>query len=209
MIIYQRDLVVKRKTVTRHNLRVITGGLDGSCTQASQSGANFDQIVASELAADGVLPSVAIPFAVAQNRLESNNYTSNLFVNYNNLNGYKYVSGDQYQSGQGPISPEKDYYAAYACIEDSAQEQSQWWARRAAGGFDLTTLTTPQAFVNELAAVGWFTSSPNAYLSRLNSLLTLVNIQASTGVDTTGYTGQYSSLIAMGLLFVGAYLVFD
>jgi hypothetical protein len=182
-------------------------GVDGACTQAS-SGANFDQIVSNELTADAVLPAVAIPFAIAQNRLESNNYTSNLFLNYNNLNGYKYT-GSQYQSGQGPQSPEGDYYAAYACIEDSAQEQSAWWGRRAAAGFDLTTLTTPKAFVNELAAVGWFTSSPAAYLSRLNSLLTLVNIQASTGVDTTGYTGQYSSLIAAGLVFAVAYMVFD
>lgn len=209
MILYENDLFVKRKTITRVRRRIIGSGQDGSCTQASQSGANFDQVVSNELTADGVLPAVAIPFAVAQNRLESNNYTSNLFLNYNNLNGYKYVSTDQYQSGQGPLSPELDHYAAYSCIEDCAQEQSAWWGRRAAAGFDLTTLTTPQAFVNELAAIGWFTSSPTAYLARLNSLLTLVNIQASTGVDTTGYTAQYSSVIAMGLLFVGAYLVFD
>lgn len=203
MRIFESDRVVHRRT-----LRIIGTGVDGACTQAS-SGANFDQIVSNELTADGVLPAVAIPFAIAQNRLESNNYTSNLFLNYNNLNGYKYVSGDSLQSGQGPQSPEKDYYAAYACVEDSAQEQSQWWQRRANAGFDLTTLTTPQAFVNALAQYQWFTSSPSAYLSRLNTLLTLVNIQQSTGVDTTGYVGQYSSVIAALAVLGVCYLVFE
>jgi hypothetical protein len=195
-------------------LKTIGTGIDGACTQGTATGVNFDQLVSNELVADGILPSIAIPFSLAQNRLENNNYTSNLFVNYNNLNGYKYVSTSQYQSGQGPISPEGDYYAAYACLEDSAQEQSAWWARRAAAGFDLTTLTTPAAFVAELAAMQWFGSSvaaaqaaAPAYLSRLNYCLTLVNIQASTGLDTTGYLGQYGQIIAAAAVIGVIYIV--
>lgn len=188
-------------------------GQDGSCTQAATSAA-MDQATANELAADGVLPSAAIPFAIAQNRLESGNYTSSLFLNYNNLNGYKY-DNSQFQSGQGPQSPEGDYYGAYACIEDSAQEQSAWWGRRGSAGFDLTTLTTPAAFVAELAAMQWFGSTPAqaqaaapAYLARLNYCLTLISIQQSTGVDTTGYTGQYGQVAVLGGIFLISYIAF-
>ena len=188
-------------------LKTIGTGIDGACTQGTASGVNFDQIVLNELTADGTLPAQAIPFAIAQNRLESDNYTSDLFLNYNNLNGYKYVAGSQYQSGQGPVSPEGDNYAAYACLEDSVQEQSAWWARRAAAGFDLTTLTTTTAYVAELAAAGWFTSGQTAYLNRLNYCLTLVNIQSATGLDTTGYTGQYGELIAAAAVIAIIYMV--
>lgn len=172
------------------------GDTDTENTQATDD-ANFDQVVSGALTEDGILPPAAIPLAVYQCRLESNNYTSSVFLTCNNLNGYK-SDGEDIQNGPCLISPEGDYYAGYTSVENSAHQLSVWWQRRAAGGFDLTTLTSITAYANALYQFGWYTSSPTAYAARMTAVSALVDFQNSTGISTQKIDPTVM-LVAIGL----------
>ena len=80
---------------------------------------------------------------------------------------------------------------------------SQWWARRAASGFDLTTLTSITAYANALAQFGWYTSSPTAYAARMTAVDALVSVQSATGVNTQGTSLTTMTLVtAAGILLL-------
>jgi hypothetical protein len=179
---------------------------DTEDTQATASGVNFDQVVYNMLLEDGILPAVAIPFGIAQCRLESNNYTSNVFKTNNNLNGYKYVAGAEFQDGPGLMSPEGDNYANYDSVENSAHELSGWWARRAAAGLDLSTLTSIDAYAQALANAGWYKSAEPAYALRMKAVDSLVNFQNSTGINTQGVSldlaGVGVAAAIVGLIYI-------
>lgn len=171
---------------------------------------NFDQLAEQILSQDGVLPDYAIPFAIYQNRLESNNYSSNVFMTNNNLNGYEYVSGDTLQSGPGIARPasEGGYYANFPTVENSLHEQSAWWQRRIDDdGFDITTLTSVPNFANALATFQWYTSSPAAYIARMYAVAPLVSLQSS-GINTQGVSLTTLSIGTLALIAGGVYLVY-
>lgn len=187
-----------------------TASVADETTQATDPGVNFDRLIQVILQEDGVLPGAMIPLAIAQCRLESNNYTSNVFKTCNNLNGYKTPQ-------QGPTawqiapciqSPEGDYYGKYSSVEDSAHELSGWWQRRRdQNGIDLTTITSYNDYAKMAWTFQWFTSSPTLYAVRLQAVGALVSIQADTGVNTQGYSnttlaiaGGIAALALIGLL---------
>lgn len=175
-------------------------------TQATAN-VNYDQVIYNALAEDGVLPVSAIRYVIDQARNETNNYTSNVFLQDNNIAGYKYVSGAEYQDGPGLLSPEGDNYAYYDSIENSAHEVSAWWARRAADGFDLSTLTSIKNYADALKQFGWYTSSATAYAARMAAVDALVQLQQATGVNTQGVGLETISVAAIGLGVV-LYMVF-
>jgi hypothetical protein len=181
-------------------------GQDTENTQATDTGVNFDQVVAGALTEDAVLPSYAIRFAIDQCRLESDNYTSNVFISCNNLNGYK-ADGEDIQNGPCLQSPEGDYYASYTSVENSAHQLSLWWGRRAASGFDLTTLTSVTAYANALAQFGWYTSSPTAYIARMTALDALVSLQSSSGINTQGVSLTTMTLFTAAGVLLLIYMV--
>lgn len=170
---------------------------------------NFDQLAQTVLTANGVIPSYAIGYAIDQNRLESNNYTSHVFLAANNFNGYKYPPGGSSDplTDSGIVSPEGDNYAAFATLEDCLQTQSNWWGRRSAAGFDLTTLTSITAWANALAQFQWYTSSPTAYAARMTAVSALVSLQASTGTNTQGVDLTTISLGTALVIGLGIYLI--
>ena len=69
--------------------------------------------------------------ALAQAQVESADFSSSVFRNYNNAIGYKYYPGSIWQLSAGGMSPEGDRYAEYATVEDSARELADWIHRRA------------------------------------------------------------------------------
>jgi len=182
---------------------------DTENTQATDSGVNFDQVVANALTEDGVLPASAIRFAIDQVRLESDNYTSNVFMTDDNLDGYKYVDGAEFQEGPGLQSPEGDYYAQYASVENSAHELSAWWARRVSqDGFDLGTLTSISAYAGALKQFGWYQSSQLAYAARMTAVDGLVSLQ-SMGINTQGQSLTTISLVGIAAIALGVYFIME
>ncbi len=174
----------------------------------ANSGVNFDQVIYNALVEDGTLPAPAIRLAIDQARLESDNYSSNVFLINNNAFGYKYVAGADFQDGQGLLSLEGDYYANYDSVVDSAHELSAWWSRRATeNGFDLSTLTSAKAYANALKSFKYYGSSPVAYRARMTAVDALVSVQADTGVNTQGTSLTTISVGAMGAFALVLYLL--
>jgi hypothetical protein len=184
-------------------------GQDTEDTQASTPGVNFDQLIENILAEDGILPATAYRLVVDQARLESNNYTSNVFMTNNNLVGYKYVAGAEYQDGPGLQSPEGDYYANYDSVENSVHEISGWWQRRSQAGFNLATLTSIDAYATALQTYGWFTSPETAYAARMQAVDALVSLEAAVGFSTQGTSLTVLSVGTVGLLVVLGWAMFS
>jgi hypothetical protein len=179
-------------------------GDTGEDTQATATGVDFDQVIANALAEDGILPSYAHEWVIEQARLETDNYTSDVFLQNNNINGYNY-DNSQWQDGPGLAKPASEgggSYGNYDSVENSVHETSYWWQRRAAAGFDLTSLTTRTAFVAELVAIGWFTSGATAYTARMAAVSTLIAFQASTGIITQGVSNTVliAGVVALGFI---------
>jgi flagellum-specific peptidoglycan hydrolase FlgJ len=184
-------------------------GQDTEDTQATATGVNFDQLIENVLAEDGILPATAYRLVVDQARLESNNYTSNVFLTNNNLVGYKYVEGAEYQDGPGLLSPEGDYYANYDSLENSVHEISGWWQRRSQAGFNLITLTSIDAYATALQTYGWFTSPEPAYAARMLAVDALVSLEGTTGISTQGTSLTALSVGTVGLLVVLGWAIFS
>ncbi len=142
----------------------------------------FDERIYNKAIVDG-MPPILATFIVAQCKGESTNYTSHVFTSCNNLNGYKWV-GQSTALGPCLISPEGDYYAKYATIEDSVHELTMWIKRRQAAGFfpaNLATITTPEQYAGYLIADPnhrYYGSSLSSYtamiITRLKELGNLV-----------------------------------
>lgn len=72
---------------------------------------------------------------VAHSKIETANYTSNVYRKNNNAFGYKYVRGARWQLGPGTAAPKSEGstpYARYASVADSAREVAHWILRRKA-----------------------------------------------------------------------------
>jgi hypothetical protein len=172
--------------------------MDNENTQATDQ-VNFDTVIYNAMLEDGVLTPAQIAFAIDQCRLETDNYTSNVFKADNNLNGYKYVNS-QFQDGPGLVSPEGDNYGHYSCVENSAHELSYWWQRRAQkNGFDLSTLVDIPSYANALKQFGWYGSDALAYAQRMQAVALLVNVENATGLNTQGISNT-ALLIGVGVM---------
>lgn len=181
---------------------------DTENTQATDPGVNFDQLIENVLTEDGVLPAAVWRDIVDQARLETDNYTSNVFKTDNNLFGYKYVTGATYQDGPGLLSPEGDNYAHYDSVENSIHEISGWWQRRVGeDNFNLASLTDLTAFANALKQFGYYGSSAEAYALRLAAVDKLVSVQAASGINTSGVGLTTISIGAVGVIALLAWLV--
>lgn len=91
--------------------------------------ANYDQQIYNAAIEEGFTP-ISAKLIVAQARVESGNYGSNVFKNNNNLFGMKYVSQPLAQRGTlAPLNERScsgncdgDYYAKYNSPADSAKD---------------------------------------------------------------------------------------
>lgn len=111
--------------------------------------------------ADG-MPSALAKLIVAQSKLETGDYTSNFFLNYNNCFGYSCVPGGQWQSGCGTLADNGISIAAYSSIENSTHEITHWIRRRQAEGkfpADLNEITTADQYSLLLKNAGYYGAS--------------------------------------------------
>jgi uncharacterized FlgJ-related protein len=89
---------------------------------------NYDQTIYDIAVKNGFTPQAA-KLIIGQARVESANYTSQVFKNNNNMFGMKYVGQKLAQRGTLAPSSERtsgdvntNYYAKYASPQDSARD---------------------------------------------------------------------------------------
>lgn len=142
------------------------------------------------------LPPALSNLVVSQARHETNNFTSNSFVKFNNGFGYKYT-GNKWQSGMGVRSPEGDFYAAYANIENSTREIVDWIYRRMREGkfpANLGDIRTPEQYATLLKNAGYYGDDLENYIAGLKRWLKKVteaipwaSVFSFASIATIGY----------------------
>jgi uncharacterized FlgJ-related protein len=138
----------------------------------------YDQLI-YDVARRSGFPDNFARLLVAQCKHESANYSSPVFKANNNLNGYKFVG--QKIAKKGTLSPEGDYYAKYAKVEDSAKELVNWIKRRQMEKkfpADLTTINSPGKYAELLKASNYYGDSVKVYTNGLIRWLKKVNVSA-------------------------------
>src|SRR5574337_72677 len=120
-----------------------------------------EQIVYSTALNDG-MPNILALLITAQAKHETNNFTSNIFLNCNNAFGYKVF-------GNATACPANPDYELYPNLSASTHEITAWIKRRLnEGNFPaLDTITTPQYYSTLLYQNGYFTDSINNYTNGL------------------------------------------
>lgn len=138
--------------------------------------------------ADG-MPQFLATCIVLQCAHETAGFTSNVFKTCNNLNGYKWV-GQSTALGPCLKSPEGDFYAKYATIEDSVHELTKWIKRRQNEGkfpANLNSITTVDQYAQLLKNSGWYGDTLANYVKGLyywsNKIADLVKSPAVVGTS--------------------------
>lgn len=129
---------------------------------------NYESRIYSKAYSDG-MPALLSSFIVFQAAHETGGFSSNVFLTCNNINGYKWV-GQSTALGPCVASPEGDYYAKYATIEDSVHEQVLWIKRRQSEGkfpADLNSITSVDQYALLLKNSGWYGDSLANYTAGL------------------------------------------
>lgn len=145
-------------------------------------------------------------FIVAQARLESADYTSNVFKNNLNMYGMKFVG--QALATRGTIAPinersakcrntgvcvNSDYYAKYQTPTDSTKDViTRLYAKTIKGitPAQLKSAKTPIEFATLLKQRGYFGVTASQYASGLNSKLKKLNIQPVTTLPGVTVTAE-------------------
>ena len=164
---------------------------------------NYDKLIYNQAIKRGLLPSVANLLA-AQARLESADYTSNVFKQNTNAFGYKFVG----QSGatRGTVAPRSEwsnantpgYYAKYRSIEDSANEVINWLFRRQQEGkFLVNDLTTAGKYAAGLKAGNYYGESAANYSNGLTAKLKKVD--TLTDGSGSNMAGALPIILLIGL----------
>lgn len=133
--------------------------------------ANIDQDIYNIAILEGFKPEVA-KYIVGQARLESADYTSNVFKNNNNMYGMKYVGQPLASMGslapmsersktcqQGGTCVNSDHYAKYETPSDSAKDVIQRLYKKTRNGIgfnELNSSTSPEDFANKLKTRNYF-----------------------------------------------------
>ena len=145
----------------------------------------------------------AARLVVAQARLESFNYTSNVFINLNNIFGMKYLGTRQPLATRGTLAPFKersapckinvqnciniDFYAKYANHLDSAKDLiTRLYAitRNGVTPEMLKNADTPEKFANLLKRRNYYGVTESQYSAGLKARLKKIVIQSGTGLIT-------------------------
>jgi len=162
---------------------------------------SLDQDIYNLAIEEGFSPTSA-KLIVAQARLESANYGSNVFANNNNMYGMKYVG--QALASRGTLAPmnerskdcqnggtcgDRDFYAKYSTPTDSAKDVIQRLykkTRKGIGFNELKDVKDAQEFADKLKTRNYFgfyeittpegQSEANKYALGLNARLLLVSV---------------------------------
>lgn len=121
------------------------------------------------------LPATLASLLVAQAKHESGNFSSNLFVKYNNAFGYNYVAGATWQTGQGTKADNGMPIAVYKNVGDSAREIVDWIYRRISDGkfpANLSVINTPEEYAALLKNADYFQDNIDNYTHGLKTFFT-------------------------------------
>jgi len=159
-----------------------------------------DEIIYNVGVNNGLTSNAAINLT-AQGRLESGNYSSNLFNTDNNAFGYKYVG--QSGASQGILTPQNEwndpnipeYYAHYNNLNDSALEIIHWINRRIADGtFQMSELETPDGYANAFKNGNYFGESAVQYSQ---DLISEIKNNLLNGIKTATQTIQKNPITSV------------
>jgi len=168
----------------------------------------LDQMIYDLAIANGFNQNTA-KYVVAQSRLESANYTSNVFKYNNYLNGMKYTG--QANATKGTKSPEGDYYAKWNTPEDSARDVIERYYGETIKGVtpaQLKNAADSTEFANLLKQRGYFGVSASQYGSGLYSRLMQINV-VETAKEVTAYAENNLGTVILGLsLLAAGYLAY-
>jgi hypothetical protein len=162
---------------------------------------SLDQDIYNLAIAEGFSPTSA-KLIVAQARLESSNYGSNVFKNNNNMYGMKFVG--QPLATRGTLAPmnerssgcksggncvDRDFYAKYSTPSDSAKDVIQRLYKKTRNGIgfnELKNVKDANEFATKLKTRNYYgfadintpegKAEVNKYTLGLNARLLLVNI---------------------------------
>lgn len=176
----------------------------------------IDQEIYNAATAAGFMDQAA-RFIVAQARLESADYTSNVFKNNNNMYGMKYVA--QALATRGTLAPlsersasckaggackNSDHYAKYATPADSAKDVINRLYQKTLRGImpaQLKTASTPDVFADLLKKRGYYGVTVEQYAKGLKAKLKKINIvpiQTLPGVTVETPKKKFNTLIITG-----------
>lgn len=152
--------------------------------------ANYDQLIYNTAIENGFTP-ISAKLIVAQSRVESGDYESNVLAENNNLFGMKFVG--QALAVRGTLAPPSerncngtcngDYYSKYKSPLDSAKDVTGRLYKKTMNGVtfeDLKNATDANDFANKLQKRGYFGGSgqaaANSYAAGIKSRLLRINI---------------------------------
>lgn len=151
----------------------------------------IDQMIYDAAIAEGFTPTSA-KFVVAQFRLETGHYSSDVFKNNNNLSGMKFIG--QYLANRGTIAPpsershncrvnnvcvDSDYYASYPTPKESALDTIQRNYSLTINGVtpdQLKNSTTPEEFAHLLKLRNYYGATESIYASNIKGILWRVKV---------------------------------
>jgi hypothetical protein len=170
----------------------------------------IDQIIYDTAISQGYNTESA-RYVVAQARLESANYTSNVFKNNNNLFGMSYAG--QNLATKGTIKPvnERDakcrktgicananYYAKYADVKDAIIDRLVRYGGRTINQVTpkmLKDSTTPEQYARLLKLRGYYTASQTQYAKLLRNISSTLSIKKKIKRDIDRFNDFIRSLL--------------
>ena len=153
--------------------------------------AKYDQIIYDVALQEGFNPKAA-KMIVAQARFESANYSSNVFKNNLNTSGMKFIG--QPLASRGTIAPlsersancrknnvcvNRDYYAAFKSVGDSARDKIQRLYNITMRGVtpqQLKAAKTPEEFARLLKKRGYYGDKETTYANGLKAKLLRIQV---------------------------------
>jgi flagellum-specific peptidoglycan hydrolase FlgJ len=149
------------------------------------------------------IPATVAKIIAAQARYETADYTSNLFKNYNNAFGYKWVGQKKWASGPAFNAPSADAqgntdggtYAAYPSVQYSTGELVDWLKRRQnEGKLNIASLTTPDVYAYALKSSGYYGQTASQYGTGILAKLKKIAIDNAGNIATV-------ALLAVAVFF--------
>jgi flagellum-specific peptidoglycan hydrolase FlgJ len=149
------------------------------------------------------VPDVNARIITAQSRVESSNYSSNVFKQNNNAFGMKVpsVRKSPYILGAGTKAPSSEGatpYARYASVEDSARDIVHWLQYNHA---NYSQLTTADSYATYLKNKGYYGATLASYAAGIGTYLMKMK-------DWVFSHPKKSLALAAGLVLVGAGIYF-
>lgn len=176
--------------------------------QLQMNQSNIDSLIYKAAIRNGYSSKAAL-FVVAQARLETADYSSNVFKNNNNLFGMKFIN--QRLATRGTLAPlsertcngncNTDYYAKYSSVTDSVNDLLTRLYNITRNGItpdQLKNSTDTLDFSTKLKQRNYYGTSINVYNNGLISKLKKINLESLK---------DNSILIFIPLIFAGAYFL--